>query len=442
MDAQAPGDLAPPRVRIAEALCRERQKSEVLIGALQLSIVILFGVLYTLSPKTYPPDVTFQPVPLALGLYLGFTLGRLWLAARRPLPGWLVALSVVVDMALLMVTIWSFHIQYEQPASFYLKAPTVMYLFIFIALRALRFEARYVVLAGGAAVLGWSAMVAYVILADSSDPMITRDYVAYLTSNSVLLGAEFDKIVTILMVTLILALVLRKARGVMETAVQVTETSRSLARFFPAQVAERIAAGDADVRPGRGVKRDAAILMLDLRGFTALARQQDADSTIALLAEYQSRMGPLIRRHGGVIDKFQGDGILATFGAVEANRTHAADALRALDEAMDEADSWNAWRSTRGLPPLQVGGGVVAGTVVFGIVGDPQRLEATVIGSAVNLAAKLEKHTKNEEARALTTCETLDIARRQGYTPRDGIERRPGRAVEGWSDRLDLAIFR
>jgi adenylate cyclase len=78
-----------------------------------------------------------------LTAYFAFTLGRLIGSHRGQLPNWL-----------LMALIWSFHIQYMQPASFYLKAPTMIYAFIFIALRALRFEPRFILLAGAAAALG------------------------------------------------------------------------------------------------------------------------------------------------------------------------------------------------------------------------------------------------------------------------------------------------
>ncbi|MFP3386859.1 adenylate/guanylate cyclase domain-containing protein, partial [Tritonibacter sp. SIMBA_163] len=80
-------------------------------------------------------------------------------------------------------------------ASFYLKAPTLLYVFIFIALRALRFEARFVLAAGLTAAAGWALLVLYVVTVNPEDPMITRNYVTYLTANSVLLGAEFDKII-------------------------------------------------------------------------------------------------------------------------------------------------------------------------------------------------------------------------------------------------------
>ena len=87
-----------------------------------------------------------------------------------------------VITVLLMALIWSFHLQYKQPASFYLKVPTLLYVFIFIALRGLRFQARFVIIAGVAAAVGWLLMVVYAITVDPANSMITRNYVKYMTS--------------------------------------------------------------------------------------------------------------------------------------------------------------------------------------------------------------------------------------------------------------------
>src|SRR4051812_5238611 len=117
-----PAERLPDRVR--RTIARQEEDSERLIGWVQLAIVLVFTVLYTVSPKTFDQrDAMFEPVPLALGGYALFTMIRLGLAYRKRLPDWFLYLSMVIDMALLMGLIWSFHIQYHQPASFYLKAP-------------------------------------------------------------------------------------------------------------------------------------------------------------------------------------------------------------------------------------------------------------------------------------------------------------------------------
>src|SRR5687768_13954445 len=208
----------PPAVRARITALQDQ--SEKLIGWSQLAIVILFGVLYGLSRQTVPMGTAIWLLtPAVIGLYFVATVIRLIMAYRIRMGFWLLAGSIAIDMALLYGLIWSFHLQYMQPASFYLKAPTQQYVYIFIALRALRFEVQYVVLAGAAAAFGWVMMIAYVLFADPNNAMITRNYVEYLTSNSILVGAGIDKIVTIAAFTTILAFALHAVRRLIRVAV-------------------------------------------------------------------------------------------------------------------------------------------------------------------------------------------------------------------------------
>ena len=137
--------------RVSQAIRDQEDATERLISWIQLVVVLTFGALYFAAPKVFSDDAAFAPVPWALAIYLLLTVIRIVWSHMTRLPSWSLAVSVFFDMTLLMVLIWSFHLQYEQPASFYLKAPTLLYVFIFIALRALRFEARFVLLAGFAA---------------------------------------------------------------------------------------------------------------------------------------------------------------------------------------------------------------------------------------------------------------------------------------------------
>ena len=145
--------------------------------------------------------------------------------------------------------------------------------------------------------------------------------------------------------------------------------------------------------------------------------------------------------NGGSIDKFLGDGILASFGAVAPSPTAVADALRAADAVIEAADRWAAERRAAGLRPLSIGLAAASGRVVFGAVGDGERLEFTVIGDAVNFAAKLEKHNKDESTRALVDGDTYDQALQQGYAAPTPRERRPGRRVAGVADLVDIVVL-
>ena len=431
------GDGVAPRIR--EAIDRQRDASERLIGWIQLSVIVGLGVLFLLSPKTHETAVYARPIGWALLAYLLFTLLRLALSYRIRLPAWFLALSVVADMALLLGIIWSFHIDYSQPPAFYLKAPTLLYVFLFISIRALRFDSRYVVLAGLAAAAGWLLMIGYAIAHDDGMSALTRDYVQYLTANKVLLGGEFDKVITILLVTAILAVAIVRARRTLVRGAEEHAAAMALSRFFSPEIADRIARAQEDIRAGEGQQRDAVILTTDIRGFTRASAVLPANEVIGILTEYQSRLVPAIQEQGGSIDKFMGDGILATFGAVVPSETCAAGALRAAEAIVAAAERWSAERRAAGRPAFEVAVAVTAGPVVFGAIGDESRLEYTVIGDPVNLAAKLDKHGKAFDARIIATAEALDRAIAQGFEPTLTYRRLPESIVADIFTPVDLA---
>ena len=435
------GDRTRLPERVRRAIQEQGDHTERLIGWIQLAVVLTFALLYTVSPKTFPPEQTFRPVPWAIGGYFLFTVLRLGLAYRVSLPGWFLLASIVIDMGLLFGLIWSFHIQYMQPASFYLKVPTLLYVFIFIALRALRFEARFVFAAGAAAALGWVGMVAYVITVDPNDNMITRDYVAYMTSNSVLIGAEFDKIISILVVAAILGVALIRGRALLVRAVAEGAAAQELSRFFAPEIAEKIRRSDQEIAVGTGEVREAAIVNFDMRGFTRFAAAHPPDQVMTLLAAYQHLIVPVLQAHGGSIDKFLGDGIMATFGAASASETFAADALGAVEEALAKTRTWRAEIEATGRACPAVNAAVASGRIIFGAVGDESRLEYTVIGDAVNLSAKLENHNKVLGSSALCDQETYDKALSQGYRPSKKMRHIPDAAVGGTGNRVGLVVL-
>lgn len=394
--------------RVVQSIGRNDDVSEVLVKLIQLIIFALWGIFYLAAP---PPDpTTTSSVPLIISVYLVLTLALLFFSLLRTVPGPLIYFSIILDMALLTYLIWSFHLQYGQPASFSLKVVEVVNYFVLIGLRALRFEARYVIAAGVTAILCWLAMVLYTVTIDPSDTMITRDYVTYLTSNSVLVGAEISKVISMAMFTIVLAIAVRRAHSFLVTSIAESSAAHDLSRFMADSVAEQIRDADHEIVAGESMRRNAAILNIDIRGFTKLVADMDPDDAMAILSDYQTEIVPIVHKHKGVVDKFMGDGIMVTFGAAAPDPQYCANAMNCIDEILEARKRWKGPAAR-----ITVNLAAVAGPVVYGAVGYGDRLEFTVIGSHVNLAAKLEKQNKERGTIALCGRILYENALKQGY---------------------------
>ena len=393
---------APLPQRLIVAIRQQQDNSEILISAIQILIGVVFASLYTLSPKTFAADTTFAPVPWALSIYLIFSLIRLRLAIAGKLPDGLLYFSAVLDVALLLGLIWSFHWQYNQPPSFYLKAPTLLYVFIFIGIRSLHFDPRFVIATGVSAAIGWLLMLSYVILTDANHTMITKDYVEYMTSNSLLIGAEFDKIISILLVTGVLALALQRARQLLVESVIESSAARDLSHFVPDVIAQRVTQSEEGATNSKGEVNEATILFTDIEGFTSISEKISPEELIQALNEYFTLIAKPIEEYGGVISQFQGDAILATFNAPIENPDHASNAIRAALAIQKLVEG----RLFANHYPFNTRAGINTGNVVGGLVGSGTRVYYTVHGENVNLTARLEQLNKQYGTRIIVSANT------------------------------------
>jgi adenylate cyclase len=163
-------------------------------------------------------------------------------------------------------------------------------------------------------------------------------------------------------------------------------------KYVPADVIEQFFRNPESMLVGK--KAFAAVLFADIRGFTALSEGMKPDKMVESLNSYFSIMVDVILEHGGVVDKYIGDAIMAVFGTpVE----HDDDALRAVLTALDMGSAlarFNREQARRGKPEFRVGMGIVFGEVTVGNIGSEKKMDYTVMGDMVNLASRLEKLTK------------------------------------------------
>ncbi len=175
-------------------------------------------------------------------------------------------------------------------------------------------------------------------------------------------------------------------------------------KYVPARVVGEVL--EQKETPGPRAQ-EATVLFADIRGFTRLAEVIEPALLVQLINEFYEAMVPIVDKHGGIIDKFMGDSLMAVFGVPRPDPADASNALNAAREMQDRLDQLNRERSRENRPAFAMGIGMHSGHVIAGNIGASRRLDYTVIGDTVNLAARLEKVAKDYRSGILFSEDTL-----------------------------------
>jgi adenylate cyclase len=188
----------------------------------------------------------------------------------------------------------------------------------------------------------------------------------------------------------------------------------TMSRYMDPGIAAQMLASGAEMLGGKNV--NATILFSDVRSFTTITEQLGAQGTVALLNEYFTLMVDCIQREEGMLDKFIGDAIMAAFGIPVAHDDDADRAVRTAVAMIRELRAWNATRVGEGKLPVDIGIGLNTDNVVSGNIGSKKRMDYTIIGDGVNLAARLESACKQYGAHILISEFTYKQLRGTYYT--------------------------
>lgn len=385
-----------PESGTTAALLREREaRSLTLLVATALVGFVAVGVLVaTLAVGPGRESVSARGAGIYFGACIVICVVHLVLLRRRK---WVAGIGVMVALlaatlpAITSLVIWRSIIP---PASVALltKLPVAAVGLSVIATMTLTLRPLHVLIVGIGVELTLAAFFgiavldpATVIAVTSADP-----YVGPAISQA-RMGFE---VVFVACATAGCAFASRIARQTVREAAALQRSTDQLSRYFSPDIAAGIRdGGEAFLRVG-GREQDVVVLFSDLVGYTRLCAGLTPSQALGLLSEYQEYMVAEIFKAGGTLDKFIGDGIMATFGTPVPVADAADRAVRAARGMTEALERLNVVRAARHEPPLAQRIGIHAGPAVVGNVGTSQRLEFSVIGDAVNVANRIEAACK------------------------------------------------
>lgn len=347
-------------------------------------------------------QVSFTVYAGVVGGYAIATIAALALVTFRRGSSWWATLFVAFD-ALIVVVLFHEHLFAPgEQLDHDLTAPSLAVGFVLLTHVALRLRPMLVLLFSGLVVFGWLALLGVAVEAH-----IDRGAAHALDSSAFLregaLAAAFG------FAALVCTVLTHDHNVLLRSAVRAERLRANLSRFFSPAVLSELQTTSTSLALGR---RRAAVMFVDLRSFTRLSESIPLEELAMLLAEFRELVTREVFAHGGMIDKFIGDGVMAAFGQP---RTTADDAGRALECAIHLQCAlleWKARRLARGQPAPDAGIGLHFGIAIGGVLHSGSHDEFTLVGDAVNVAQRLERLCKPLNASLVVSEDVLAAANR------------------------------
>ena len=437
-------DVQQDTLKFAEAALANSKREGLLLAvrARWVALAVTAATLPILNPHW---EVIYYVLMLGLFAVIGWAQLKVGKAGRsRP-----ELFLMFCDLALLtFLTVvpnpWS---TVNWPIAMQYRFDSFIYFFIFLATATLAYSWRTVVAMGFWASALWAVGVGWVYLQPETHAELSERVRAAVGSDvrmfdiidptAIGFGARFQQITVFLIVAITLALAARRSNALLISHAGIERERTNLARYFSPNVVEQLSRNDEPLKQVR--TENVAVLFADIVGFTAYADGRNPTEVIGTLRLFHERMEREIFRHEGTLDKYLGDGLMATFGTPFASDSDAGNALRCAQAMIGSIGELNLERKSRGEPPIQISVGLHYGQVVLGDIG-LNRLEFAVIGTTVNAASRLESLTRElgcamiasddlvQKARAEARSSEADFAHLTAQAPRTvrGLEQPVG----------------
>lgn len=419
----------------------EKHKREGLVLAVRARIIAL-TVIGIMLPFLNPSwDVLYYEVLLIAMMGVGWAQMRIGRVGRSSAE--LAVLFVDLALATFVLVFPNPFNDGDWPTAMIYRFDNFIYLFVILAAGTMAYSWRTITAIGNWTAAMWLIAAGCVWWFGKTDPELGaaaeeafgHDPVMFqiLNPNNVNFDRRIQEIVVFLIVSVTLAFSIRRFNKLILDNVSLLRERENLSRYFSPNVVEELSRNDEPLKQIR--THDVAVLFVDIVGFTEYAANRTPQEVIETLRGFHGRMEEQVFRHEGTLDKYLGDGLMATFGTPFAGDQDAVQALRCARAMIRSLAEWNQERQAAGEPRIKGSFGLHFGPVVLGDIG-ANRLEFAVIGNTVNVASRVEELTRrlsvelaiSEPVRAQVIAESgpdepsLDGLERQAPQPIRGLD--------------------
>ncbi|MEI2297402.1 adenylate/guanylate cyclase domain-containing protein [Ensifer sp. MJa1] len=394
----------PAGSSVERAFWESENEAEYTIGWVRITVglaLFVSGFLVSSETAGFAQEYNLTQLRVTalttVAAFLALGITSFLLVIRRHFRPWMAFALVTGDALIIGASLYFALNDIGLAGNWVVTIPTIWAVPLLLAVGALRYRpivqlwatsATMIAVVGVAAGLGFSPT-------GDANPAETQG-----VSRLLSLPPYIMRTIMLLLMGLVTALAMARSRRLLIRIARETAKRANLARFLPAEIVPLV--GDNDVATWRqGRRQQGAILFVDIRGFTAYAEKLDPARLSVFISSFRRRVMRATEASEGVIDKFIGDGALIVFGIPEPREDDCARAIACAHRILSLVDQWNIKRGFD--PPIRVGIGIHSGEMYYGLVGDEHRLEFTVLGDTVNVAAKIEQATKRFDATLLAS---------------------------------------
>ena len=391
-------EMAAQNPYLAQALEDEKMEGHRLaVIARTVALVLVMILLPVLNSRV---DVLYYEAIILVFIALG------WLQYRMAKVGYsgselaLIFFDLVL-LTLVFVTPNPF-MKEALPTAFQYRFDNFVYFYLLLAVATLAYSWRTVWAMGTWVTVLWLAAAGAVALFGRTVPELTTaareafsgyDLIAQFSDpNALNIGLRIQEVILFLIVAGILAVKGFRSNRLLMQQAEIASERANLSRYFPSSLVDSLASTNHDVGAVRS--EEVAVLFTDIVGFTQFAERNSPEEVMELLRRYHAMVELAVFENKGTLEKYMGDGVMATFGRPERTAQDAVNAIAAARQLMEANEAFNAERKQHGKEPVEISVGIHYGPVIMGDIGPERRLEFAVVGDTVNVAARLEAESR------------------------------------------------